>query len=540
MIGRLFAPVFVGLLVSIAPRLSAQSTADSIPEIVVHPLCDSTAAGPSSFPGLLHAESDVGVVERLYRRTVRPGVLQDRRTRDELERNLRERGLFRELEVVPVSSNAAAADSLLLRDAWSLFAAPLETVGEDHRGLLLQERNLAGTGRRIEVGRDLLTEEGERVRTAVRYLDAEFLNSVVAVDLRAVISNPRLDLSLRAHRPFHTDHVPMVYGIELDFFDGEDSYHSGDPWNKGAAFVGDTVKAVAVKGIGWFGLADSEEDLFVGSAALHLDRYDADADPSDRHAFRNTIGLFAGLQSIRRVYSKFTHFDASGERFEPVGGAGGVSVGKYFNIADGDDALLYGGVNASQSLADTNNGTWFLNLGIEAGTGIRSRETELTMLKAGARGGWKAGPGTLAFISDLQVAWRWDRYLFSSHRESPVPLRGYDALALFGGNHLSSSVEYRVLPGVSIGPWSASMTLFHDMAGYWNLGSKFATTRFHHALGAGIRLGHAAGVSRPILRIDFPYNVDEGRLGRIEIGLQESFDLFGTLRYRPPGPLQPD
>lgn len=542
--GTAMLAVVVGSLLC-ATSASAQSEGDVTPEISILPISTATTESDRSLPDQFHVRTLESVVVRLYRRTIRGEDTVSKRTNDELRRNLRESGLFRAVEYYSGRTGASRADSIVVRDAWSLYPEPFEVVGEDHLGILLHERNLGGSGRSVAVGGDLFASEDQRTRALFRYSDRELLNSTIALDLELIYSEPRIDLSILAHNPFQTDRVPIVYGIDASLFEGEDYFRQGNPGRIGAFERADTVQANSMRGVAWGGLADAEKDLFVGSVALHLDSYTSEDSSAQLRAFENSVGIFAGLRSVRREYHEFNRFDASGQRFEPTGGAGGVSIGKYFAFNGGKDDILYFGAGASQSIMNPGATTgddprWFLHFNVEAGTGIRSRETELTMLRVGSSGGLRVGPGTLAFITDLQVAWRWNRYLFSSHQESIVPLRGYGALELFGGNHLSSSLEYRILPGVSIGPWSLSMTLFHDMAGYWNLGSKFSGTRFHHAVGAGMRLGHDDGVSRPLLRIDLPYNVDRGRFDRLEIGLQESFDLFGSLKYQAPGPLQPD
>ncbi len=522
--------------------IEAQVVGEDSVEVTILPISESTT---TSLPDLLHVRTGNAVVTRLYHRTVRGEDSTAIRTNSEIQRNLRESQLFRSVELHASRVGKPRRDTLLLRDAWSLFLEPREVVGENHQGIILKERNLFGSGRVLSLGGDLFVDDADRTRLFLGYRDRELLNTSISLELEGVYSEPRTDLSLLVQRPFQTDRVPLTYGVEVTHFDGSDYFRRGDPGSKGAFLSADTVEATSVRGIAWGGFADAENDLFVGSFALHLDSYASSDSLAQLRAFENTVGVYAGLRSVRRHYHEFYRFDASGVRYEPSGGAGGVSIGKHFSFAEGRDDLLYFGAGASQSIVDPRvqqgeNPRWFTHFRIDAGTGIRNRETELTLLRAGSSGALHVGPGTIAYIADLQVAWRWNRYLFSSHQESVVPLRGYEALELFGGNHFSTSLEYRILPGVDIGPWSVSVTLFHDMAGYWNLGSQFSGTRFHHALGAGLRLGHEDGVSRPILRLDVPYNVDRGTIDRLEIGLQESFDLFGSLRYQAPGPLQPD
>ena len=87
--------------------------------------------------------------------------------------------------------------------------------------------------------------------------------------------------------------------------------------------------------------------------------------------------------------------------------------------------------------------------------------------------------------------------------------------------------------------WEGGVTLFHDIAGYWNQGVPFSSVRFHNAAGLGLRIGNSENIDAGFLRVDFAWNFDRNEFGGISFDFTEAFDLFGTLDYRSPGPIRP-
>ncbi len=532
-----FSLICFGIL-TVPDTLRAQADADVALDSVVVSI--SEPIHPSSFLAplnSLHGRTRDGLVRRTVARTLLRPDSTGSWDLDELERNLRRLGIFREIETDRVTARSSSRLELGLRDAWSLYPEPVQREGDDRTALLLRERNVAGTGIGIGVGTDV-AERGENPRVFLQLRDPELFESDFRLAASFIGSEVRSDMELLIERPFHTDDDPSVYGLSGSYGDGTDVYFFGDP-AKPADNRTDSIDAVRYRASTWFGVADNDEDLFVGSVALHLDRYDPSTPPPIVHAFSNTLGLFAGIASVSRNYRRYERFESTGERFAPTGGMGRVSIGKFLPIA-GDstaDDLLYFGAEARQSIGEAN---WFAHFSVEAGTGLRNKTPERTLLRAGASTGIRTGPGLLAARSELQVVWRWPRYIYSSAQGVNRILRGYDETDVIGDNHVSGILEYRIDPVVRVLSIGISPTLFWDVAGFWNRDREFSSTRFHHSAGAGIRLWYGSGVSRPGFRLDVAWDFDRDRIGGLSIGIEESFDLFGFLGYVPPGPYLPE
>ena len=530
---RLVALTVVGSLLSICPALSQEVDSTSIE---VRSLLESSTHSSSltSLVNSLHVNTNPAVIQRIIARTALQGDTLHARFPEELERNLRELVPFRSY-VQEIRGDSVITVSVA--ESWSLLPELLHQRGNPLELLILKEHNLIGTAKSISLGSDIDPVSSGSRRYLAGFSDPELFNTPLRLSTTVVGSQDQLSIRLSLQRPFHSDFVPIVYGLNGMVRDGDGVYYSGDPGRRTGEFTADTLQESQLDVVGWIGTGSTTDDLFVGGGAVHINQHSSNSRSPRERAFANTIGLFAGIQSLRREYDLFEDFDGRGDRFEPSGGMGRVSIGKFISAGGGNDDLLYLGAGAAQSIGGARS---FVHFRIDAGTALRDKETELTLLRGGSSGGFRLGPGLLAYSAEVEVVWRWQRYLFSPAADSDIPFRGYSDLDVFGDNHLAASFEYRILPGFELGPWEVSGTLFHDVAGYWNLGNDFSKTVFHHALGAGIRLGHADGPARPLFRIDFPYNVDQGRFTGVALGMSEAFDLFGSLEYAPPGPVLPD
>lgn len=528
------------LLAFVTPDLRSQGSQrfdiDSTRISISEPFDSSSFFSPLN---RLHGRTREGVVRRLVARTLLTPDSISVKNLGELERNLRDLGIFWTIEVEPETADRRRGSRLSVRleDAWSLYPEPVRTSGDDRVGIILRERNIAGTAISLGVGSDL-PSSGNDSRLFFTLADPELAVSDLQLTASAFLSGYRSDYHVRLSRPFHTDDDRFVYGLEGIVGTGKDLYFFGDPAKLGDDVI-DSVEANRTRVSSWFGTADNDEDLFVGSVALHLDRYDPSTPPPEVHAFANTLGIFVGIASVGRDYREYDRFEANGSRFVPIGGMGRVSIGKYLAI-DGDttaDDLIYFGAEARQSIGGE---SWFAHFSAEAGTGLLRKEPARTLLRAVSSTGIRLGPGTVAARGELQVVWRWPRYIYSSAQGLQRILRGYLETDVLGDNHLAGTMEYRLDPVVLIGSFGIAPTFFWDVAGFWNRDREFSSARFHNAAGAGIRLWHRDGVSRPGLRIDVAYNFDRGRIGGVSIGIAESFDLFGFLGYLPPGPYLPE
>lgn len=418
-------------------------------------------------------------------------------------------------------------------DGWSLLAEPYEEPADDRTIWALVEKNVAGQAKQILIGGDLYSPGDSTWRGIARYIDPQLFGRTLRLESFLLWSRPRWDLTLGVERPLYTRMVPTVYGGTLFVRNGEDLFRFGSGVDNQ---IVDTTIATHVKAHGWFGSTNRKEDVFVASGSLLVDHHEHHEGIAHPRPFENTFGVFAGIRSIRRTYRHVRGFGFTGDHLVPLGAAGGVSIGKFFGLNGGDDDHIVLAVDARQTFM---TGDLYTFLSVAVGTGLKQRQTELTTLRIEGAAGLPVGPGALVSAADLEIVWRWRRYLWSSATQGYLGLRGYDDVDVVGANHLRLNTEYRLFPLVPLFLWEGGVTLFHDIAGYWDQGVPFSDVRFHNAAGLGLRIGSSRTIDAGFLRIDFAWNFDRNEFGGISFDFTEAFDLFGTLDYRPPGPVVP-
>ena len=76
--------------------------------------------------------------------------------------------------------------------------------------------------------------------------------------------------------------------------------------------------------------------------------------------------------------------------------------------------------------------------------------------------------------------------------------------------------------------------LFADCGAVWNESQEFAHQQFHSAVGLGLRIENIKQQGLGVIRIDFPYSLDQRRISGIVISSTHFLSAFANFDNLPP------
>ncbi len=456
---------------------------------------------------------------------------------DEIEQNLRAYTIFSDitLEVTPVPGDDDEVPHAILtvrtRDSWSLRVSGFYNSENNlSYGASLSEVNLLGFGKTFGVTADYSNREDRGWRSGLTYLNPNIFGTHAQIGGNATVAGTERIGNLFIGRPFFSDRTPYAFNTAISYFFGNEASYNRLPTGVVTTLV--PIHRTAIGG--WFSSAKGEDgEVFRSSIDVQYNRSYRDGPTEHPRAFENSVWVFGGISSRRRSYTRINGADMDGEVQVPIGAMGSVSVGKISPINGGLDNVVYVGADARQAVR---SGDFYGYASIEAGTGLAKKSAQFTSERVVASGAWVINPGALVARFEQSTLWNWPRYVALT-LDNASGLRGYDQGELFGDNKMLMNVEYRLMPIVRILSFDLGMAAFYDVGSVWRQSEKISQAQFHSSAGAGVRVASAGGgIEKGLLRVDFTYNFDQKKIGRIIISSQEAFDFFGTLDYRPPAP----
>jgi len=460
---------------------------------------------------------------------------------DEIEQNLRNYTIFSDIvfEVTPVpGSEDDEGDGLphailtvRTRDAWSLRVSGFYNSENNlSYGASLSEVNLLGLGKTFGVTADYSNREDRGWRSGVTYLNPNIFGTHAQIGGNATLAGSERIGNLFIGRPFFSDRTPYAFNTAIAYFFGNEASYTRLPTEVISTLV--PIHRTAIGG--WFSSATGEDgEVFRSSIDVQYNRAYRDGPTEHPRAFENSVWVFGGISSRRRSYTRINGADMDGEVQVPIGAMGSVSIGKISPTNGGLDNVVYVGADARKAVR---SGDFYGYASIEAGTGLAKKAAQFTSERVVASGAWVINPGALAARVEQSTLWNWPRYVALT-LDNASGLRGYDQGEIFGDNKMLVNLEYRLMPIVRILSFDLGMAAFYDVGSVWRQSEKLAQAQFHSSAGMGVRVASAnGGIQKGLLRVDFTYNFDQKKLGRIIVSSEESFDFFGTLDYRPPAP----
>ncbi len=474
----------------------------------------------------------------------------------ELERNLENSELYSEVDLQVIAYEGEekyrypyAILRITTRDAWSLRG----TIGFDqyHDQPVYRvsgaEVNTFGTGDRVGLGVESSPGASERPwRISGSVFDPNIAGTFVRTGIGGAYSRLEQTGRIVVDRPYYADRAPFAFSTTAGYFTGDDPFY----FDQGATTAEVLVPTSRFDAAGWYSVrAGGNGDVFRTTAQVRVNSvthpYDSATPVGLTRAFDNTVGIYAGISSVRRRFVVFRDADFNGDQLVPIGGAGSVTLGGTFAFGQGTDNLFYIGAEASNAALVYHR--LYLYGHVAAGTGVEpsTKRTRYTLETAQGGGLLLIRPGVLAARLSQTTVWNWPRYLFNPLDETDG-LRGYAQLSHIGDNRIVGNLEYRLVPVVTLPLIEVGVTGFYDIGAVWNQGEHLSNAQFHSSIGPGIRI--ASSTSRfasGLFRLDIPFRLDGGRptfdgvVASISYSTSEFFTPFGDLEHRPPQPYRP-
>ncbi len=471
---------------------------------------------------------------------VQPGDTVRQLDLDEVERNLRELGIFAvvrfEVQPLPDQDEEEIPRARLIvhtRDVLSIRGGASYTQSQDARSLYagLREFNLFGTAKQFGAAVRYTTLNDLGWSYELSYLNPNVLATHSQITAEVALSARRNLGSLAFGRPFFSDRTRDAFNISTSLFDGDAIFDMHSP---AGAVISPEDDLSQTDVSAWYSHASNTRgNVFFTSVRVAYNRTIHRVLSGVERAFENTAGVFVGIGSRRRTYTKIVDADFNGLTQVPIGGMGSVSIGKLSPHNGGLDNVVYIGADARQAWRD---GDLYGFASVYGGTGLAGKESRFTTERVVASGLWLVHPGAVAARFEQSTVWNWPRYL-NLPLDNANYLRGTTRLESFGDNRMMFNLEYRLNPVLNLVLFDVGAAAFFDIGATWEQSRKLADAQFRSGAGIGLRVGNAAAsINKGFLRIDLAYNFQERRFARLIISTTEAFDVFGTLDFRPPGP----
>lgn len=453
----------------------------------------------------------------------------------ETERNLRRIGVFASVQITTRDVGSDSVDVIVqTQDRLSLRPAVLLGTGGGitNVGGKVEEINLFGNGTQAMVYGLYRTEnaigwEGMAQLTQRRLFGSE-INLVGALRANRI----RTDQMVQVTQPYRTMSTPWAFSIGVWNAFGSDFDYRSDPAQRNLLPFYDREV------VGWLSQASGERDRLFTSVSVRLSDVQRVV-PSSRQAYDNTGHVLVAFSSITQSYHRSRFLDGYETEDVPEGAWGSAIIGRVFSLGNGGQTFWYLGGQAEQSRYVSP--ALYLHGRIQAGTGFGDRRARYTYLEINGLGHLKFSEHFVATARiRSQTAWNWTAFR-QLVLDFETGLRGYVANGISGENRIFTNSELRWFPGWKTWILGWSAVAFYDNGTVWAQGDRLSSTRFHHAVGLGLRIHNlkAAG-DDAVFRFDLAYNMDTGKIAGLIFNINQAFSAFSSHKYRAPDVLGRD
>lgn len=486
-----------------------------------------------SFVNALHTTTQFDVIEDEL--LFAAGDDLDTVVLQETERNLRRIGVFASVSITTRDVGTDSVDVIVFtQDRLSLRPAALLGTGGGitNIGAKLEEINLFGNGTQAMIYGLYRTEnaigwEGMAQLTQRRLFGSD-VNMIAALRANAV----RTDQMLQVTQPFRTMSTPLAFSLGVWNAFGSDFDYRSDPAQRTLLPFHDREI------VGWLSQASGERDRLFTSVSVRLSDVQRVV-PSSRQAFDNTGHVLVSFSSITQKYHRSRFLDGYETEDVPEGAWGSAIIGRVFSLGNGGQTFWYLGGQAEQSRYVSSS--LYLHGRIQAGTGFGDRRARYTYLEINGLGHLKFSEHFVATARiRSQTSWNWTAFR-QLVLDFETGLRGYVANGISGENRIFTNSELRWFPGWKTWILGWSAVAFYDNGTVWAQGDPLSSTRFHHAVGLGLRIHNlkAAG-DDAVFRFDLAYNMDTGKIAGLIFNVRQAFSAFSSHQYRAPDVLGRD
>ncbi len=453
----------------------------------------------------------------------------------ETERNLRRIGVFASVQITTRDVGSDSVDVIVqTQDRLSLRPAVLLGTGGGitNVGGKVEEINLFGNGTQAMVYGLYRTEnaigwEGMAQLTQRRLFGSE-INLIGALRANRI----RTDQMVQVTQPYRTMSTPWAFSVGVWNAFGSDFDYRSDPAQRNLLPFYDREV------VGWLSQASGERDRLFTSVSVRLSDVQRVV-PSSRQAYDNTGHVLVAFSSITQSYHRSRFLDGYETEDVPEGAWGSAIIGRVFSLGNGGQTFWYLGGQAEQSRYVSP--ALYLHGRIQAGTGFGDRRARYTYLEINGLGHLKFSEHFVATARiRSQTAWNWTAFR-QLVLDFETGLRGYVANGISGENRIFTNSELRWFPGWKTWILGWSAVAFYDNGTVWAQGDPLSSTRFHHAVGLGLRIHNlkAAG-DDAVFRFDLAYNMDTGKIAGLIFNINQAFSAFSSHKYRAPDVLGRD
>lgn len=451
---------------------------------------------------------------------------------EETERNLRALGFIGDVAVVPDTLRHHLVNvSVYTHDRWTLGLkwTYKQEGGVQNLAFALNDDNFMGSGQGLTLGYNYRSDRNNPNGAEIDFVERRLFGTRFGLRAQYVNSEDARLQSLMLQRDYFREEATWAGGIYGDF--GQQRFRQ---FQNGTLVLEDNVKRENQNGWVSVSAGDRRTKYRAGIAYIRARQTSIFVPPTyfDR---LDLLNLSASIS--QRVFYKGRFIENFGRVEDvPLGYNFNLIVGRDFHFVNGMVPDLFLRFDGEYSLGVKQ--TYYLNLHASA-LGFRSgSQFKDATVEQGLTGHWRATQRTtLAARVKVIKALNWSagRQLILG---SPTGLPGYGAHTLSGQHTLLVNLEYRIFTPFSFWIFNFGGAFFVASGTAWNGDQSLSGQRMHSTAGFGFRIENTAQQGSGIVRVDFPFNLDERKFTEIVISSDQLFKAFSDILFIAPNALQ--
>ena len=445
----------------------------------------------------------------------------------ETERNLRRTGLFSEVAIELDSVGNDNYDAYIVtRDRWSTLPGLLFGTGgnKTNYGAKFEEINLFGTGTWIFFEALHRSENNTGWQGIGKILQKRLFRTEISLEDSLYINRYRTEHFAVIQKPFRTLNTQHSYGVSFQYSFGNDFLFNTELGSELMPFHEKRLRL-------WYSRAWKGEDRVFVTGLLELDDVNRGNEKFFR-AYDNSGKFLIAFSSVSENYKPTTMLNSYYLEDLPIGGWGTATLGKVFPIGSKGEHLYYVGGQGEKSWL---TGDLYLFGQLTGASSFIKSNGVYTYQEFLGLGFYRLSEKMLlAARFRQQSVWNWYglRQLILDNDNG---IRGYNVNDLTGDNRIIGNVELRVFPDWQFWILNFSLALFFDTGTVWRQDTHLTDTRWHNSAGFGIRIHDLKSAPpRGIFRLDFAFNFDEGKFGKIIFTTDQLFSVFHQHKFKLP------
>ena len=469
--------------------------------------------------------------EEVIRRELlfKEGDPYNQRLVDESARHLRNLGFIGNVTIVSDTLPDHMVDVLVrTHDRWTLNPSMSIAAGGGVSGfgIGLREDNLLGTGQKVEIGYNRLSDRTNPNGGAFAFTEPRFFGSWWSASTVLRKADELSQASVDFQRPFYSDATEWAARGYAGI--GRVRIRQYLP----GGYVARDDYLTQENELAWLARSfGNETKLQVGMAYYRLR---SSTDSMALRPFDNVDFLIGSINFLGRQYYK-------GSYIENFGRVEDVPEGYYAGLAVGRNLHLTSSGSVDYFVRLVGQGSWRFgggfsgNYNLTATSYFIGREPNEQTISATALHFWH-----LATYQTLlaRVTTTIGSHLAPSSQltlGSFNGLRGYRNNDFTGQRLLVVNVEDRIFSLAKVWFLKLGVAPFFDSGVLWNEGEGFGHERFHSAVGIGLQVESGKETGNGVFRIDLAYNMDQHSLGLV-FSLNRVFRAFSNMEFIPPIP----